>query len=176
MPDRVPVPVPVPVPASVSVSVSVPDVDLTRPALALCASTALVEKGRAHGFDVLHCGAPVRAFALRFDTRVVAYLNRCLHVPVEMDWNVDQFLDADKTFILCATHGASYEPLTGRCAGGPCGRGRLTAIDTVERGGQVYWYPSRDIKPALAQADGVAVNPAVEPSPTSDSALEIKPS
>lgn len=119
-------------------------------ALPLCASGALLEKGLAHGFDVLHFRAPARAFALRFEGRVVAYLNRCLHVPVEMDWNPGEFLDADKAFILCATHGAAYEPRSGRCLGGPCGRGRLTAIDTVERDGQVYWYPSRDTKPAVA--------------------------
>ena len=127
-------------------------------ALPLCASDALVEKGNAHGFDVLHFRQPARAFALRFDGRVVAYLNRCLHVPVEMDWNRGEFLDADKSVILCATHGAAYEPLSGRCVGGPCGRGRLTAIETVERDGQVYWYPSRDTTPAAA---------APEPAPTS---------
>ena len=126
-------------------------------AVPLCASGALVEKGLALGFDVLHYRAPARAFALRFEGRVVAYLNRCLHVPVEMDWNPGDFLDRDKTFILCATHGAAYEPLTGRCAGGPCGRGRLTVIETVERDGQVYWYPSRDTKPAPAVIDPTAV-------------------
>ena len=126
-------------------------------AVPLCASGALVEKGLALGFDVLHYRAPARAFALRFEGRVVAYLNRCLHVPVEMDWNPGDFLDSDKTFILCATHGAAYEPLTGRCAGGPCGRGRLTAIETVERDGRVCWYPSRDTKPAPAVFDPTAV-------------------
>ena len=130
-------------------------------ALPLCASDALAEKGHAHGFDVLQYRQPARAFALRFEGRVVAYLNRCLHVPVEMDWNPGEFLDADKVFILCATHGAAYEPHTGRCAGGPCGRGRLTAIDTVERDGQVYWYPSRDIQPAFA-----ALDPASAPRPS----------
>ena len=127
-------------------------------ALPLCASDALIEKGHAHVFDVLHFRAPARAFALRFEGRVVAYLNRCLHVPVEMDWQPGEFLDADKVVILCATHGAAYEPLTGRCVGGPCGRGRLTAIDAIERDGQVYWYPSRDTKPAVA---------ATEPASTS---------
>jgi hypothetical protein len=37
--------------------------------------------------------APARAFALRFDGRVVAYLNRCAHVPTEMDWQPGEFLD-----------------------------------------------------------------------------------
>ena len=121
-----------------------------RPELHLCPSAELAEKGRAHVFDVLHYGEPARAFALRYEGRIVAYLNRCLHVPAEMDWLPGEFLDSGKEFIMCSIHGAVYEPLTGRCAGGPCGRGRLTAIDTVERDGEVYWYPSRDTRPAFA--------------------------
>ncbi|HEY9066119.1 MAG TPA: Rieske 2Fe-2S domain-containing protein [Burkholderiaceae bacterium] len=118
--------------------------------LPLCASAELVERGVAHVFDVLHYGEPARAFALRFDGRVVAYLNRCLHVPAEMDWQPGEFLDSSKEYILCATHGAAYEPQGGRCVGGPCGRGKLTAIEVAERDGQVYWYPSRDTRPAFA--------------------------
>lgn len=113
----------------------------------LCASAELVERGRALVFDLLQYGQPVRAFALRYDGQVVAYLNRCLHVPVEMDWQPGVFLDSEQRFILCSTHGASYEPLDGRCVGGPCGRGRLTAVEVREIDGQVYWYPSRDIRP-----------------------------
>ncbi len=122
----------------------------TEPAVALCPSAELVEKGIAHVFEVLHFREPARAFVLRFDGRLVAYLNRCLHVPTEMDWQYGEFLDSGKEFILCSTHGAAYEPQTGRCAGGPCGRGKLTAMDVEERGGQVYWYPSRDTRPAFA--------------------------
>lgn len=128
-----------------------PEVALPDPATAvpLCASSALAERGTAHVFDVLHYRQPARAFALRIDGHVVAYLNRCLHVPTEMDWQPGEFLDSGKEYILCAIHGAAYEPQTGRCVGGPCGRGKLTAIATIEREGQVYWYPSRDTKPAF---------------------------
>ena len=78
----------------------------------------------------------------------MAYLNRCAHVPTEMDWQPGEFLDSDKRFIICSIHGATYEPRDGRCVGGPCGRGRLDgACDVAERDGQVYWYPSRDIRP-----------------------------
>ena len=125
------------------------DEPATRP-LALCASDQLVERGNAFVFDVLHFREPMRAFVLRFDGRVVAYLNRCVHVPTEMDWQHGEFLDADREFILCSTHGAAYEPHSGRCAGGPCGRGRLTVIEVDEREGQVYWYPSRDTQPAFS--------------------------
>ena len=115
----------------------------------LCDARALEERGRAWVWDVLEYGRPARAFALRFDGSVLAYMNRCVHVPAEMDWQPGEFLDSDKRFILCSTHGAAYEPADGRCVGGPCGRGRLTAIRVEERDGQVYWYPSRDIRPVV---------------------------
>jgi len=113
----------------------------------LCASAELAERGRAVVFDVMHFGEPARAFVLRFDGRVVGYLNRCAHVPTELDWQPGEFLDADREWIICSIHGATYAPATGRCVGGPCGRAGLVALDVEERGGKVYWYPSRDVRP-----------------------------
>ena len=115
----------------------------------LCGSADLAERGTALVFDVLHFRQPARAFVLRFDGQVVAYLNRCVHVPAEMDWQPGEFLDSAREFILCSIHGAAYLPGTGQCIGGPCGRGKLTALRVEEHDGQVYWYPSRDIRPAL---------------------------
>jgi nitrite reductase/ring-hydroxylating ferredoxin subunit len=120
----------------------------TLPAQPLCESSTLVERGNAFIFDVLHFGQTARGFVLRFDGHVVAYLNRCVHVPTEMDWQPGEFLDSGKEFILCSIHGAAYEPKDGRCMGGPCGRGKLTPLQVEERDGQVYWYPSRDTRPA----------------------------
>lgn len=125
----------------------------------LCASAELEERGRAFGFDLTHHGVMVRGFALRIEGRVVAYVNRCAHVPVEMDWQPGEFLDADRRWILCSIHGAAYDPENGACVGGPCGRGRLTNIDVSEHGGMAYWYPSPDLQP-LAFGD-----PAVAESP-----------
>lgn len=113
----------------------------------LCASADLVERGRAVLFLVSQYGRQVPAFALRFDGRVVAYLNRCAHVPVEMDWQPGEFLDADRRYLICSIHGALYEPAHGGCVAGPCAGSRLTPIDVREVGGQVYWYPSRHIQP-----------------------------
>ena len=79
----------------------------------LCAADALAERGKALVFEVTEYGRPARAFALRFDGAVVAYMNRCALVPTEMDWQPGEFLDADREFIVCSIHGASYEPLRG---------------------------------------------------------------
>jgi nitrite reductase/ring-hydroxylating ferredoxin subunit len=126
----------------------VPGADLSP--VELCPSNALEERGTAYTFDVLEFRRVVRAFVLRHDGKVVGYLNRCAHVPAEMDWQEGQFLDADRQYIMCSIHGASYRPADGRCVGGPCGRGRLTPLKVEERSGVVYWYPSRDIRPAFA--------------------------
>lgn len=119
------------------------------PARWLCRSEDLAERGLAKVFDVLHFRQPARAFALRFDGQVVAYLNRCLHVPAEMDWQPGEFLDSTREYILCSIHGASYSARSGQCIGGPCGRGRLTTLRVEERDGQVYWYPSRDTRSVI---------------------------
>ena len=119
-------------------------------AVPLCPSAALADGGRAWVWDVLEFGQPASAFVLRFDGQARAYINRCLHVPVELDWQPGEFLDADRRFIICSVHGATYEPADGRCVGGPCGRGRLTPVRVAEVSGQVCWYPSRDIWPVPA--------------------------
>jgi nitrite reductase/ring-hydroxylating ferredoxin subunit len=143
----------------------------------LCAAADLVERGRAVVWDVMLWGRPARAFALRFDDKPVAYLNRCVHVPTEMDWQEGEFLDLDKRWILCSIHGAAYEPADGRCVGGPCGRGKLTALHVEERDGQVYWYPSREIAPvrfdepaAAAAPDDETSRPPTPPEPEPESA------
>jgi nitrite reductase/ring-hydroxylating ferredoxin subunit len=124
----------------------------------LCVANELEERGKAFVFDVRMFGEVTRAFVLRFDGQVVSYLNRCAHVPTEMDWQHGEFLDGDKAFILCSIHGAAYEPETGRCVAGPCGRGRLTPLKVYEQGGQVFWQPEGDVRPAPA-AQGSSNSP-----------------
>jgi nitrite reductase/ring-hydroxylating ferredoxin subunit len=142
------------------------DTDRRGDAQALCTADELAERGSAVGFDVMLWRQPARAFALRFDGRVVAYINRCAHVPTEMDWQAGEFLDADKRHIVCSIHGATYQASSGRCIGGPCGRGRLMAVDVDERDGQVYWYPSRDIAPLAFDDDDERGAPSDLPSTT----------
>jgi nitrite reductase/ring-hydroxylating ferredoxin subunit len=60
------------------------------------------------------------AFAVKHHGQVHAYLNQCAHVAMEMDWQAGQFFDFDAQYLMCATHGALYEPSTGLCVAGPC--------------------------------------------------------
>ena len=113
----------------------------------LCPAAELIERGRAKVFDVLLWGQPARAFVMRFDGALVGYVNRCAHVPVELDWLPGEFLDREQRFIVCAVHGATYNPLDGRCVGGPCGRGKLMALTCAELNGLACWYPSADVRP-----------------------------
>ncbi len=124
-----------------------PDIEPAAVPVPLCASDALVERGDALVFEVQQWRRKVGAFVMRFEDRVVAYLNRCAHVPAEMDWQEGKFLDGERKLIICSIHGATYDPLSGRCTGGPCVGGQLTALRVEERGAQVYWYPSAAIKP-----------------------------
>lgn len=127
-------------------------VDSTRQGLRLCASADLLERGQAVVFKVRYFRHDAPAFALRVDGKVVGYLNRCVHVPVEMDWQPGEFWDSSKQLIICSIHGALYSPRSGQCLGGPCGRGKLTRVEVDEVEGQVYWYPSEDIVPTPGAA------------------------
>ena len=111
----------------------------------LCNSTDLAEGGRAVPFDVVYAGQTCRAFAIRFEGQPHAYLNRCTHVAMEMDFQPDQFFDASGRWLLCATHGAEYAPDTGACIGGPC-RGGLVKIELTEVDGVVHWHTAYNLK------------------------------
>lgn len=105
----------------------------------LCESAALTERGDAVSFEVRYLGQACRAFAVRYDGQAHAYLNRCTHIPIEMDYQANKFWDLTGHWLICSTHGATYQPDTGQCAGGPC-RGGLYKIALIERDGLVHWH------------------------------------
>lgn len=104
----------------------------------ICASADLVEGGRGVRFTLRRGGEEVPAFALRYDGVVRAYVNRCQHVPVELDWEEGAFFDYAGLHIVCSTHGAAYLPDTGQCVAGPCKGRRLTGVPVQESDGRVW--------------------------------------
>lgn len=115
----------------------------------LCASSDLVDGGTGVAFDVLWRGEALRAFAVRWHGQVHAYLNRCTHVQTELDYREGHFFDATGELLVCATHGAVFEPHTGCCVGGP-GRGPLVKVRLSEEGGRVYWHTAPLLQPRTA--------------------------
>jgi nitrite reductase/ring-hydroxylating ferredoxin subunit len=113
---------------------------------ALCNSGDLENSGLAVSFDVTYGGQACRAFVVRHEGVAHAYLNRCAHVAMEMDWQPDRFFDDTGRWLLCSTHGAVYEPSTGVCRGGPC-RGGLVKIEVVEQDGVVHWRSQYNLQP-----------------------------
>ncbi len=111
----------------------------------LCAGSELVDGGRAVAFDVCHRGQTLRAFAVRYQGGVHAYLNRCPHVAMEMDLPEGHFFDDIGGRIICAAHGALFAPDTGACLGGPA-RGPLVKLALSEEQGMVYWHTAPDLQ------------------------------
>jgi nitrite reductase/ring-hydroxylating ferredoxin subunit len=105
----------------------------------ICESAALIECGDGVRFSLSTKGIGHEAFVVRHQGRAVGYLNRCAHTGLELDWVPGRFLDSERRWLICAAHGALYEPATGACAAGPCqGHGGLIPVPVVEIDGVVY--------------------------------------
>ncbi|HEV7856474.1 MAG TPA: Rieske (2Fe-2S) protein [Herminiimonas sp.] len=116
----------------------------------VCTADAVEEGGKGIRFPVTAGSEDATGFVVRYDGKVYGYLNRCAHVPIELDWNEGDFFESGGLYLICATHGAMYAPETGRCEGGPCRGGRLRRIEVVEKDNQVFWQPDEYVGPARA--------------------------
>ncbi|MEQ1773060.1 MAG: Rieske 2Fe-2S domain-containing protein [Burkholderiales bacterium] len=104
----------------------------------VCDSSVLDEGGKGVRFKApMPGGGEAPAFAVRYGGKVYAYINRCAHVPVELDWMDGDFFDYSKLYLICSTHGAAYLPDSGLCVQGPCPGKRLTPVAVEERDGQI---------------------------------------
>ena len=106
----------------------------------------VVEAGLAEDLSDGGCGVratmpgpagPVPAFVIRYRGELFAYLNRCAHQPVELDWLEGIFFDDRGEYLVCATHGAMYQPHTGLCVDGPCRGRRLEALECSIHEGRI---------------------------------------
>ena len=80
-------------------------------------------------FTFLEYGEKQSGFVVFFDAKYYAYRNKCQHLAVELDWDNNEFFEEEEKFIVCATHGAIYEPSSGNCIMGPCAGKKLETID-----------------------------------------------
>jgi nitrite reductase/ring-hydroxylating ferredoxin subunit len=123
---------------------------MTDTIILICPSTTIEEGGKGVRFPVTAGGEDGTGFVVRYKSLAYAYLNRCAHVPIELDWAEGEFFDTSGLYLMCATHGAIYAPESGRCEGGPCRGGRLRPIMVIEQGDQVFWQPDEYVRPVRA--------------------------
>jgi len=74
------------------------------------------------------------AFVVSFEGKQYAYENRCPHQGVQLDWTPGEFFDEAKRYLICSTHGALFEPRSGKCVSGPCVGQSLKAVDIPQSG------------------------------------------
>ncbi len=90
----------------------------TAPIQALCALQD-VPDGGAIAIDAMLADGEENIVLLRRGAEVYAYRNICPHAGRQLDYAPGQFL-LDKSALICAVHGASFDPSNGLCIGGPC--------------------------------------------------------
>ena len=104
----------------------------------ICAPADLPERGKGFRFRVQTETGDKPAFVVRYRGKAHAYVNRCAHVWVELDWNNGEFFDISGLYLVCSTHGAVYRPDTGECVGGPCRGQKLLKLDIEEQAEGIY--------------------------------------
>lgn len=96
-----------------------------------------IPEGESRKFVFVRGGQEIEAFAFRRNGDLYAYINRCRHVPMTMDWVENQFFTEEGDFLLCATHGACYLPETGECVDGPPRGKFLISVPLEIREGEI---------------------------------------
>jgi nitrite reductase/ring-hydroxylating ferredoxin subunit len=79
-----------------------------------------LEPGKSKKFTLRRGQRDLEALLVNYEGNYFAYVNRCPHTGITLDWVNNQFFSSDNRYLMCATHGAVFEPPTGECVWGPC--------------------------------------------------------
>jgi nitrite reductase/ring-hydroxylating ferredoxin subunit len=97
-----------------------------------------IEHGQSKKFVLRRGQRDLEALLVNFEGQHFAYINRCPHTGITLDWVNNQFFSSDNRYIMCATHGAVFEPPTGECVWGPCFGLSLQIVPVEIREGRIY--------------------------------------
>ena len=81
---------------------------------------------------------PFRGMVVRWQGQIYAYANRCPHAGHALNLIGNQFFEPSKQLLICASHGALFEPATGICVGGPCPGKSLQALVCEVRDQKIF--------------------------------------
>jgi nitrite reductase/ring-hydroxylating ferredoxin subunit len=90
------------------------------------------------GSLLVEIDAATPCVVLRRGSEVWAYLNRCPHFSIPLDFEPGVFCTYDASLLMCAHHSAMFRFEDGQCIDGPCAGAALTAIEIEQVGGDVY--------------------------------------
>jgi nitrite reductase/ring-hydroxylating ferredoxin subunit len=93
--------------------------------------------GRTAKFRLRCGGRDIDGFVINHEGTYRAYVNRCAHVGTPLDLWPNEFTTEDGRTIVCATHGALYDPVTGACMAGPCAGDHLAPLALRREGDDV---------------------------------------
>jgi len=99
---------------------------------------ANLENPGCREFEIGDGDWPFRCFVVRQGDDVFAYQNFCVHAGHPLNWSPHRFLSKDKSAIICASHGATYQIETGDCFAGPGSGKTLRKVEVSVRDGAIY--------------------------------------
>lgn len=103
----------------------------------LCRLDAIADGG-SQRFTATVDGTPQALMAVRRGRCVFVYVNACPHIGAPLDFLPGQFLDSERTHILCSNHGALFRIEDGFCLHGPCAGKALQAVRATVEGEEVF--------------------------------------
>ena len=103
----------------------------------LLALDAIADGGFAEAEAVID-GETESLVLYREGAEVRGWLNICPHAGRRLDWAPGQFLKSRDGLLVCAAHGAGFEPQRGECVSGPCKGDSLRAVELSVRDGAVW--------------------------------------
>ncbi len=109
----------------------------------ICPLTDIPDPG-ALGFSPPGARFPDEWFLVRRGDSLHAYHNLCPHAGNFLNWKADVFLTRDKSLIMCAAHGALFDPASGVCVAGPCPGRTLERLPIAIEEDMVVAYFNRD--------------------------------
>jgi nitrite reductase/ring-hydroxylating ferredoxin subunit len=102
-----------------------------------------IEDGGYAAVEAVLAGEAEALVLYRDGADVRAWLNVCPHAGRRLDWAPGKFLQSKDGLLVCAAHGASFEPVSGLCVAGPCSGQSLRAVAVEVRDGEVFLLHSQ---------------------------------
>jgi len=100
----------------------------------LCDVNDIAEEA-AKGFKVAE---DQQIIVVKKDGLISVFENSCQQLGIPLEMMPDQFLDIERNFIQCSTHGALFEIDNGFCVAGPCAGASLKQYDVELKNNEIH--------------------------------------